>query len=697
MPLEVPDFLHRNLEISRFQAELNLADKKHLAGELLEKLVSQGSLQGRYNLHRDVALQILDWDSSLSGQIITKILGNENTTPLQFSMDVGILQRWAIDRPAFAKILSAELLNRAKLLSDAGQNGQAKILLSNALAIDQTAAKTEDHLLLYIQVMEPSGEKLTRCQVFLRDYPNSPRHLDILMIIVRDAVAISRRLGHWDRNIVQQYLAAGLSSARELISRNPKRSNIDLEVFELAKKFAENNQYAEAIDLTSDLLAAVSDSVIRLQMEQAIAEWRIQTGKILPPEFDTLTERMEKALKIFPLTTPATIRSLMANPNAVHVVQVTDSCTVNKFNSEEDKMLRQWVADGGILWANNDVLSRFGIKYNSGGYVFGVHECTVGTIPHPILTGCSRVVVTTPMTTALNLSYENVITILTSTSRYGAEKWTYWSLVPYGKGWVSNVKTVDQTKYDGARFWLNFRLFCLGWDIPGAEELEVAPEIPTTSEPIKPPQAPIQTPNIGAPQPVRITDIANLTKSLAAGSSQRIIWVALSRSDIDIETRKLLRSWINKGGVLWVETDLAESYGFSGLRKPDSDYLSGRAEVARVQDPIVFGLSGGILNYELDPNGSIIKSTWSTISRSMRPLLVRPEPQNNIMTVICAARDYGDGLVIFRPAKIDSSSPAGSSFETILNTVSLNPSRYKIQTPVPDRRRRTTRPSTRRR
>ena len=188
-----------------------------------------------------------------------------------------------------------------------------------------------------------------------------------------------------------------------------------------------------------------------------------------------------------------------------------------------------------------------------------------------------------------------------------------------------------------------------------------------------------------------------MAKALADGAGQRIIWVAVSGNDVDIETRKILRSWVNKGGVLWVETDLAESFKFTGLRKADSNSLSGQAEVLPVQGSMVFGMSGGILDYELDPNGSIIKSSQSIISRSMIPLLVQPGTQNNIMTVICAARDYGDGLVIFRPAKIDSSSRAGRSFESILDSMSSNPSRYKLQAPVPDRRRRNIRPPVRRR
>jgi hypothetical protein len=38
---------------------------------------------------------------------------------------------------------------------------------------------------------------------------------------------------------------------------------------------------------------------------------------------------------------------------------------------------------------------------------------------------------------------------------------TCWSLVPYGKGWISDPKPVDMTQYDGAQFWRNFCGFCL--------------------------------------------------------------------------------------------------------------------------------------------------------------------------------------------------------------------------------------------
>jgi hypothetical protein len=327
------------------------------------------------------------------------------------------------------------------------------------------------------------------------------------MIIVRDAVADSKRYSRWNRAGAQLYLSAGFSAAKDLISENPNIHSLDLEVLELAKQHAESKQFNEAIDLTSDLLAAVPDSAIKLQIEQAQAQWRQQTGK--------------------------------------------------------------------------------------------------------------------------------------------------------GK---------------------------------------VVPGIPTVPGSITMHRTPVRFPSVSESLPVRITNIAGLTKSLAAGANQKVIWTSLSRNDINIETRKILRSWIYKGGILWVETDLAELYGFGGLHKVEPDSLSGRAEVARVQDPIVFGLSGGILHYELGPNGSVIKSTWPMISRSaMRPLLVQLPTQNDNMTVISAACDFGEGLVVLRPAKIDNLSPAGSSFELRLNSMSSNLSKYKLKSSDINKRRRSIRIPGRRR
>jgi hypothetical protein len=94
------------------------------------------------------------------------------------------------------------------------------------------------------------------------------------------------------------------------------------------------------------------------------------------------------------------------------------------------------------------------------------------------------------------------------------------------------------------------------------------------------------------------------------------------------------------------------------------------------------------VNFELDSNGSVIKCAWSIISRSnIRPLLVQPNIQDDITVVICAARDFGNGFVILRPAKIDSSTLSGQAFESRLRSFSLS-SKDERQVTIPKTERR---------
>jgi len=699
IPATTPDSLNRNLEISRLRAELNLADKKQLAVELMDKLVAQGDLQSNYNLHQGVVLEILGWDSSLSSQVIALVLGDENVSALQLSWPLATLQRWAGQRPEFAKVLSTELLNRAESSNAAGGNDQAKMLLSKALELNPEAAKSEEHAFLYIRLMNPDDAKLTRCQLFLRDYPDSPHRPDVLITILRDSVAISKQYGRWNRDKAEPYLSAGLSAAKELIRQDPKRSNLDVQVLELSKKMAERKKFKEAIDLTSDLLKAAPDSAIELQITQAIAQWRLQSGVgNLPPELVQLDERVKKELdpKIVTLSTPAAIQVLAAENAAIRVIQIADDCTADKFNSQQVDTLRRWVARGGILWVNNDVLSMLNINHSVGWG--GAAECQPAVIPEKchILTDCSNIVVSKRRPAAYNLNYTNVIPLLTAGEE--ARKYCYWSLVPYGRGWVSDVKSVDLSKHDGARFWLNFRLFFLGWDIPGAPEgLQIEQRPPSRIEAFEPPEASPSARSIRSPQIVRINDTAELEKLLAVIDSQKVIWISLSRKDIDIRTRTKLRNWVRAGGALWVETDLAGSFGFTELRTAGRISLSGQAEITRVQYPIISDLSGEIVNFELDPNGVAIRGTWLAISQNMSSLLVQPNIRNNIMTVVCAVIYDGDGVVILRPAKIDTTSPAGQAFESRLLSFSLS-SKGERQTMVPRaERQRPTIPSRRRR
>jgi len=342
-------------------------------------------------------------------------------------------------------------------------------------------------------------------------------------------------------------------------------------------------------------------------------------------------------------------------------------------------MLRRWVANGGILWTNNNTLSFFGITYVDRRWFYGGLQCQPTVAPHicPILTDCSRgVVVSKSGPAASNLNYKNVIPLLTGT--VGSQTACYWSLVPYGRGWISDVKTVDVNRYDGARFWLNFRLFCLGEgkDIPGAPK---APE--SAKEPSRDDQKSSTT--LEPSQPTIINTAAALEKALADAANQKVIWLQLARKDVSDRNLQNLVSWVRNGGVLWTEIDIAKLFGSSPLRETTPSSLSGTAEVAMVNHPIASGLAGNTVGYALRPGSKVITGRWLAVSQSMIPLLVQRSKQSDFVTVICALRHHQKGILILRPARIDTSSEAASRFEENLRSFSFKPTKAEIPPILP--------------
>ncbi|KPK50187.1 MAG: hypothetical protein AMK72_02825 [Planctomycetes bacterium SM23_25] len=191
-------------------------------------------------------------------------------------------------------------------------------------------------------------------------------------------------------------------------------------------------------------------------------------------EIVTWSEKVNKELKILEVAQPGALRVLERNPRSIHVVRVSTDCTADKFDSAEARLLKDWVASGGIVWARNDVPSLFDVSFERRSAFGWQGECTPSSNPDlsPILAGIQRAQVRWEHSEMANLSCERVVPLLSAeTTAFGGTQGRkcIWSLVPYGKGWLSDVKKIDETKYDGARFWLNFRMFCLGWDIPGAK------------------------------------------------------------------------------------------------------------------------------------------------------------------------------------------------------------------------------------
>jgi hypothetical protein len=163
--------------------------------------------------------------------------------------------------------------------------------------------------------------------------------------------------------------------------------------------------------------------------------------------------------------TPDAVEAAVAR-RQVGIIEIADDCNAEQFDLLQTELLQRWVSDGGILWANNNVLSLFGIHYSELVQWSKEMHCTASGSAEaaPILADCKRVTLKDVGGKAHALSSRGVMPLLTLESDLPFKHKAgtpCWSLVPYGKGWISDTKTVDVTRDDGARFWRNFRRFCL--------------------------------------------------------------------------------------------------------------------------------------------------------------------------------------------------------------------------------------------
>ncbi len=150
----------------------------------------------------------------------------------------------------------------------------------------------------------------------------------------------------------------------------------------------------------------------------------------------------------------------------VQIIEVADDCTVDKLDSKRGELLQRWVSEGGILWVNNDVLTLFGVQHSRLASWGGELCCRVSDKAEvsSILADCKKVALKDVGGKAHALVSRGVMPLLALESDIPLKHpagTTCWSLVPYGKGWISDPKPVDMTQYDGAQFWRNFCGFCL--------------------------------------------------------------------------------------------------------------------------------------------------------------------------------------------------------------------------------------------
>ena len=174
------------------------------------------------------------------------------------------------------------------------------------------------------------------------------------------------------------------------------------------------------------------------------------------------------------------IPAAVAN-SEVRIIEVADGCSADRFDARQTKLLQDWVSQGGILWVNNNVLKLFAIRYSRLERDNRQRLCTVSEAAEvaPLVGDCKKATLTGAGGKARILAAKGVMPLLLLEPddpfqpQPGAP---CWSLVRYGKGWISDPKPVDRSRDDGEQFWRNFCRFCLGkeWlDVPPGEESPV--------------------------------------------------------------------------------------------------------------------------------------------------------------------------------------------------------------------------------
>ena len=552
----------------------------------------------------------------------------------------------------------------------AGRNNQAASrALQQAVRLDPQLAETEEIALLRIRTVEkPGREKLSLCQEFLQRHKESGHRAEVLECILLNATEFAqhqRGRSSWSREAPLPYLKAAYGPALELLKEEAPRPNLDSRAFALAHSLAEAKEVRLALSLTDAILRAFPDSTRKLQIEQARALWGRQVHGTLPPDYYDLADRVERELKVMTLTTPAAVRPLAANPREVQVLQVADECTAKKFSSEERSLLQRWVLEGGILWANNNVLDFFGTRYKREHSYGSSYVARPGVTAKmcPILAGCQQVQVLWRGYCAHDLSHKDATPLLIAT--YSSRHFCTWSIVRYGRGWISDVKGVDTTTYDGARFWLNFRLFCLGRDIPGAPP-----------SPIKTPSRPpwvAHGPGRAEVEPAirPITNVTNLSQALSDNARGQVLWLRGLRLDaLDAGAQDRLKNWVRNGNVLWVETDIMRLFDFPNVQTVTSSLRWGPAHVQTgCSHPVVKGIEGQKVRYILaEPR---IVMTMRGPAQETTPLLSRVG-KGGLAMVFCAVRTFGRGVAVYRPAGIlDAGNEAGRRFSEQLRSYSI--------------------------
>jgi hypothetical protein len=384
----------------------------------------------------------------------------------------------------------------------------AQRAMDRAFELQPTLGDSEPNVLLWISLHPEAGsEKLRQCQHFLSSFSTSEQRPHVQMEIIRDAVAFARAGG---ARSARQYLDAAYTEATSLLEKEPALKGLHPEAWTLAQRLADAEQYDKAVQVGSLFLKAFPETPLKQDIEGMVASWRTipnpgprrEAPSEVGPRPGGRDETLEAKLlrRKRNIGTSTAIYDAVANKE-IWIIEVADTCTADQFDAEQARLLRNWVSEGGVLWVNSNVLSLLNIRCSPANFssISSRIECVAAGGTHPILEGVKKVTLSDIRNKAHTLEYRGVIPLLATREIGGMFSQrgdiTLWSLVPYGRGWVSDRKHMlweepnnaawGAPNDDGALFWGRFCQFCLHelpWP-PPSDNTTSGGQLPGSSDP----------------------------------------------------------------------------------------------------------------------------------------------------------------------------------------------------------------------
>ena len=312
IPAEAHDRLVRILAINLLRQELEAADSKQLAQEVIEALEGDGEIQQRFDEYKPLLRLLLEWDPSRMIDLVLALLPEKASVSLYFARNLRLLYNWSQENPTLQSVFPEAIIasvktlleseqaqdavgmldnslvylpkeknvavadlywQAAKLLKDKNLN-QARRAFELALKLQPDIAQTETDVLLCIELSSKADEnKLAQYQLFLSKYPESANRATVLSMLVFDAAVVGNQQGFYRQTSIAPYLDAALSAGRELMETYLRTVELDTKLHTLARVLQKNKRQTEALDLAKTILEKFPNTPLQSDIEIDIRKW----------------------------------------------------------------------------------------------------------------------------------------------------------------------------------------------------------------------------------------------------------------------------------------------------------------------------------------------------------------------------------------------------------------------------------------